>query len=404
MNIRPLRRNYGISPSLITGLIILLGLLVFFNLFFVFKTDYGASFYSYWLSGRILFAQGGNPYGADLFAQVQTQYPADGNISGFTLPLYSVLIFLLFTFIDNFDAALIIWMTILEVALVWTAIKVKRAFQIDRKSFSEYSIGLVMLLCYYSFMAVIDGDIGIIAVLMLMLGLDAIRENDDEFAGIMLAFATIKYSLTLLPILWICIWCLNHRRGTVVVWMMLVTGLLSLLATLFMSNWVTEFFRSIVYYYKYLTPVYLSRLIENWQPELGGRIGWAISGFFILIMIIEWIVNARGSVRAFEWVLALTITVGFLSGAPNIGKNLYVLWIPMVYAADKMALRWASYGKWLSIILSVLFLTVPWLLKFFVYPKWSDPVDVMNIVFPILTVILLYWNRWWNIDTFIENL
>ncbi len=374
------------------------------NSYFVFKTNYGASFYSYWLSGRILFAQGGNPYGSDLFLQVQEQFSADSNVSGFTLPLYSVLYYFLFTFIDHFEIALVIWMTILEACLIGIAIKLKLAFQISGRTLSVYSLGFMLFFCYFSAMAIIDGDIGIIAILLLMMGLDAIRDSDDEFAGIMLAFASVKYSLTFLPILWICIWCLSNRRSTVVILMMLVIGLLVLLSALFMLNWITEFLRSIVYYYKYLNPIYFSKLIENWQPELGGRIGWAISGFFILIMIIEWIVNAKGSVRAFEWVLALTITVGFLSGVPNFGKNLFALWIPLSYAADKIVLRWTKNGKWISSLFFVLFLLLPWFLKILAFPDWNNPVDVLSIIFPVITILLLYWNRWWNIDSFIEKL
>lgn len=404
MNTKPLRRNYGISASVITILVILAILFIALNSFFVFKTNYGASFYSYWLSGRILFAQGGNPYGSDLFLQVKEQFPADPNISGFTLPLYSVLYFLVFTFIDHFEIALVIWMTILEASLIGIAMKLKWALQISGRTLSVYSLSMLLLFSYFSLMAVIDGDIGIIAVLLLLVALDAIRDHDDEFAGIMLAFATIKYSLTFLPILWICIWCLSNHRSTVVIWLTLVVGLLVLVSALFMVNWITEFLRSIVYYYKYLNPIYFSKLIENWQPELGGRIGWAISGFFILIMIIEWIVNAKGSVRAFEWVLALTMTVGFLSGIPSFGKNLYALWIPLSYAADKIVLRWEKNGKWISSMFFLLFLFFPWIIKILVYPNWNNPVDNLGILFPVITIILLYWNRWWNIDTFIENL
>ncbi len=378
--------------------------LVGLNIFVVARTDFGASFYSYWLSGRILFAQGGNPYGAELFEQVQGRYPDDPNISGFTLPLYGIILVLPFTFINSFEVALVIWMTLLEAALVWMVPKIKQALQIENKSLSVFSIGMILLLCYYSWMAILDGDIGILAVLMLMLGLNAIRDNDEEFAGIMLAFALIKYNLTLLPVLWICLWCLRHRYGTVVVWMLLTSGLLALIAALFMLNWVTEFLRSVVYYYKYLSPIYLSRMVENWQPELGGRIGWAISGFFVLIMLIEWIINSGGNIESFEWVLALTVTVGFLSGIPNIGKNLYALWIPMVYASDKMMLRWPRNGKVYTLVVSLLFLLLPWGLKIAAGPGWSNPADVLNLIFPAITFILLYWNRWWIINTFVDNL
>lgn len=402
MEIRPLKRDYGISSRFIAGILLLVLIAVGGNVYVVLHTDLGAGFYSYWLSSRVLFAQGENPYASNIFEQIIQRFPEDQYLSGFTLPLYAVIPIFLFSFIDNFEIALIIWMTILEALLVGIGMKTISAFQIDRRTFSPLKIGTVMLLSYYSVVAVLDGDIGILAVFLLMMALDAIRSQEDEFAGILLAFATIKYSLTLLPIIWIFIWCFANRRTTVITWFFMILAFLILLSVLFMTNWITEFIRSVIYYYKYLNPLYFSRLIENWQPELGGRIGWAISGFLILIMIIEWIVNARGNVRAFEWVTALTITIGFLSGIPNIGKNLYMLWIPLAYATDKINLRWTHNGKWISLVLILSFWVIPWLNQRGQVLFWQNPIDVLNIIFPAVCLILLYWNRWWTIQSVIE--
>ena len=402
MEIRPLKRDYGISSRFIAGILLLVLIAVGGNVYVVLHTDLGASFYSYWLSSRVLFAQGENPYASNIFEQIIQRFPEDQYLSGFTLPLYAVIPIFLFSFIDNFEIALIIWMTILEALVVGIGMKTISAFQIDRRTFTPLKIGTVMLLSYYSVVAVLDGDIGILAVFLLMMALDAIRSQEDEFAGILLAFATIKYSLTLLPIIWIFIWCFANRRTTVITWFFMILAFLILLSVLFMTNWITEFIRSVIYYYKYLNPLYFSRLIENWQPELGGRIGWAISGFLILIMIIEWIVNARGNVRAFEWVTALTITIGFLSGIPNIGKNLYMLWIPLAYATDKINLRWTHNGKWISLVLILSFWVIPWLNQRGQVLFWQNPIDVLNIIFPAVCLILLYWNRWWTIQSVIE--
>ena len=402
MEIRPLKRDYGISSRFIAGILLLVLIAVGGNVYVVLHTDLGAGFYSYWLSSRVLFAQGENPYASNIFEQIIQRFPEDQYLSGFTLPLYAVIPIFLFSFIDNFEIALIIWMTILEALVVGIGMKTISAFQIDRRTFTPLKIGTVMLLSYYSVVAVLDGDIGILAVFLLMMALDAIRSQEDEFAGILLAFATIKYSLTLLPIIWIFIWCFANRRTTVITWFFMILAFLILLSVLFMTNWITEFIRSVIYYYKYLNPLYFSRLIENWQPELGGRIGWAISGFLILIMIIEWIVNARGNIRAFEWVTALTITIGFLSGIPNIGKNLYMLWIPLAYATDKINLRWTHNGKWISLVLILSFLVIPWLNQRGQVLFWQNPIDVLNIIFPAVCLILLYWNRWWTIQSVIE--
>lgn len=373
------------------------------NVLFALNTNYGSGFYSYWLSGRVLFAQGQNPYDDQLFEQVKLRYPADRNVSGFSLPLYAILPVLPFTFINNFTAALILWRLLLEAALIYAGFQLVRAFRIQNRFTPGFACAAILLLNYYAVSAVTDGDISVLAIAFLMIGMAALQDGEGELSGIMFAFATIKSSVTLLPVLWICLWCLCHRGGLVAAWTGMVFALLFLIAMLFRTDWFLLYLRSIVYYVKYLNPTNFSKLLENWQPELGGRIGWALSGVFFLIVMIEWIINAKKDFNALEWVLAITITIGFLVGLPNLGKHLFILWIPGLYAVDKMQLRWEKKGSIYGLILGLFMFILPWVFQLFVYPDWKDPVNMLNIVFPIILTFLLYWNRWWIIDTFIEK-
>ena len=403
MNASPLRKLFTFRPSVLMIGIGIAVVLIVPNVLFALNTDYGSSFYSYWLSGRVLFAQGQNPYADELFEQVQAKYPEDHNVSGFSLPLFAILPVLPFTFISNFTAALILWRLLSEAALIYAGIQMVRGFRIQNKLTPGSVCAALLLLNYYAAAALTDGDISILAVAFFMIAMAAVQDGESELAGIMLAFATIKASVTLLPVLWVCIWCLNHRKGTVVAWAAMVFALLFLTAMLFRTDWFLLYLRSIVYYLKYMNPTNFSKLFENWQPELGGRIGWAISGVMAIILIIEWIINAKKDSNALEWVLALTLSTGFLVGIPNIGKHLYILWIPAVYLLDKMQLRWERKGQLYGMILGIGMFLVPWLFQVLIYPVWTDPVNMLNISMPIILMFLLYWNRWWIIDTFIEK-
>ena len=99
----------------------------------------------------------------------------------------------------------------------------------------------------------------------------------------------------------------------------------------------------------------------------------------------------------------MTFCVGFLVGIPNIGKHLFVLWIPSLYAVDKMQLRWDKKGVIYGVVFGGLLFLLPWVFQFFVYPDWKDPVNMLNIAGPLILTFLLYWNRWWIIDTFVEQ-
>lgn len=379
-------------------------ILILPNVLFTINTEYGSSFYSYWLTGRVLFAQGQNPYGDELFEQTAARYPDDHNISGFSLPLYAILPVLPFAFINNFKFALILWRFVSGAALIYGGFRLLRGFRIQNRLTPGIVCAALLLLNYYAVSALVDGDISLLAIAFFLIGLGALQEGEAELCGIMFAFSTIKCSLTLLPVIWVCLWALSHRGGGIIAaWTGMVLALLFLIGMLLRTDWFMLYLRSIVYYLKYLNPTNLSRLLENWQPELGGRIGWAVSGVFIAILIIEWIINARKDINALEWVLALTFCVGFLVGIPNIGKHLFVLWIPSLYAVDKMHLRWDKKGVIYGVVFGGLLFLLPWVFQFFVYPDWKDPVNMLNIAGPLILTFLLYWNRWWIIDTFVEQ-
>ena len=379
-------------------------LLIVPNVIFTINTDYGSSFYSYWLSGRVLLAQGQNPYADELYQQVQARYPEDHNLSGFSLPLYAILVIIPFALISNFKVALILWRLLLEAALVYSAFRLLKGFRIQNRLTPGALCAAILLLNYCAFISLMDGDISILAIAFFMIGLAAMQEGEAELSGIMFAFSTIKSSVTLLPVLWICIWAFAHRGGAIIpAWIAMVLVLLIMIGMLFRTDWIMLYLRSIVYYLKYMNPTNISRLLENWQPELGGRIGWAISGVFIVILLIEWIVNAQKDVNALEWVLVLTMAANFLVGIPNIGKHLYILWYPTIYTIDKMQLRWEKKGTIYGIVLATLMFIVPWVTQFLVFPDWRNPVNNLNLVGPLILIFLMFWNRWWIIETFIDE-
>ena len=387
---------------MLAGGIILGVILIAANIFFAAKTDYGSSFYSYWLSGRVLLAQGENPYDDALVEQVRNKYPDDPNLSGFALPLYAVLPVIPFAFIDNFKTALILWRLLLQAALIYAGIKLIPAFRITNKLTPHAVCVTLMMACYYGVIALIEGEISILAITFMLIAISALQDDEYELAGIMLAFCTIKPSLTLLPVLWILIWCLNNGRGTVAAWFGAVLALLFLVGMLFQTNWYVPYLRSMLYYLKHLNPNNLSRIIETWQSELGGRIGWAVSGVLLVILIVEWILNAKGSREAMEWVLALTLSVGFLAGIPNLGKHLYILWIPAVYTMDKMVLRWERKGQIYCLALVLLAFVFPWISHLTIF-SFLNPIENLNFVLPFIVFLLLYWNRWWIIDTYVDE-
>ena len=84
MILEPPKRTYGLSPSVVSVVILLTIVFAAVNVFLVSRTDYGASFYANWLAGRVLFAQGQNPYSAGIFENIVLRHTHDVRVSGFT--------------------------------------------------------------------------------------------------------------------------------------------------------------------------------------------------------------------------------------------------------------------------------------------------------------------------------
>ena len=68
-----------------------------------------------------------------------------------------------------------------------------------------------------------------------------------------------------------------------------------------------------------------------------------------------------------------------------------------------MRLRWERKGIIYGAVVSALSILVPWIFQLFIYPDWKNPVNMLNPFGPIFLIFILYWNRWWIIDTFIEQ-
>lgn len=180
MNTAPLRRKYGVSPSLIGAMIILFVILLALNVFASGQEKFGSSFYGYWLSGRVLFAQGGDPYSSVLYEQLREKFPDEPNLAGFTLPLYAIIPVLPFTLINNFRIAFVIWMFAIEAAMVAAAFRISEYLRVRQSSGEQNLIIVAMMVCFYSVTTLLDGDIAPLAILCLVLAVCAVRDGARE--------------------------------------------------------------------------------------------------------------------------------------------------------------------------------------------------------------------------------
>lgn len=128
------------------------------------------------------------------------------------------------------------------------------------------------------------------------------------WAGILLALATIKPQLAVLPVLWLCIWVLGDWRGrSRALWSFAIT-LLVLVGggEILLPHWIGEFRGALAAYYQYTGG---GKSVLN--VALSAPVGRIFSAILVItFLVVAWRVR-RASERSseFQWLLALAFAV-----------------------------------------------------------------------------------------------
>jgi len=166
---------------------------------YLFANNYpgGSAFNNYWTGSRLLIDEGKSPYSENIVLKTQTSGQIFGEVndtkpSRFANPLYSIILYIPFSLVDDYVVARALWMTLLEISLFITALITLRFCKWKTGLAGSIIYMLLAFLAYFSVRALISGDVIILAGLFLCTGIWAILKGEDELAGAMVALTTIK--------------------------------------------------------------------------------------------------------------------------------------------------------------------------------------------------------------------
>jgi hypothetical protein len=178
----------------------LLAVLTWANYRYSKTTPGGTDFLVHWVGTRSFMQDGLSPYSDEVALRIQQMVygrpaaPGEHELR-VAYPLYSMLVFLPFSLISNFELARAFWMTTLEVALILLTVL---SLRLTRWKLKPPMLALVLLFSifwYHAMRPLILGN----AVILVALGITgaflAIRSGMDELAGILLGLTTIKPQL-----------------------------------------------------------------------------------------------------------------------------------------------------------------------------------------------------------------
>jgi len=314
-------------------------------------------------------------------------------------PLYSILIFLPFSFINDYTLARAVWMTVLEVSLVLLAFLNLRLTNWKPGFLTGTFFFIFSLLSYHALRPLINGN----AVILIALGFTgamlAYRSKFDELAAILMALTTIKPQLSLLISIYMVLHAIFQKRWRFVIWFGGTMTILILISVLLLPDWMLQNLREIIRYPGYNPPGTLQAALKIWFPAFGKRLGTGFTIFLSLLLLAEWVFSRRGGYRAFLWCACLTLVVSQWIGIQTDPGNFIILYPALALIFSTLSERWKRAGEIISLGIMLLLLLGLW--AFFLatveYGAQPQQSPLMFLPLPGLLIPGLYWVRWWVI-------
>ena len=409
-----LKRNQYKVVLLSLVIILIIGGLFWANLKYTQKNPGGNDFLVHWVGTRSLLIDGNSPYSDETALKIQTMVygraaqPGEHELR-VAYPIYSILIFSPFAFIADFNIARAAWMVLLELSIILMFYLSIKLVNWKPNILIFTSVLIFSFTWYHAVRPLINGNAVLLVGLFLVGGILAVKDQQDEVAGILFALSTIKPQVVILPIILVLFWSLANKRYKIISWFMGVVLLLSIAGALLVPDWMLQNLREILRYPGYNPPGNPASALEQLLPGNGNRVGWIISVLSCLLMVGEWIVSLKKGVRGLIWAFCLTLVLSQWSGIQTDPGNFVVVFPAIILIFSVWDERWKKFGSYLIIGLILGLTIVIWALFVNTVEYTYQPVQSPIMFFPVPSILLLclYWVRWWAIrppKVWLENI
>ncbi len=362
----------------------------------------GNDFLGRWMGARYWVQDGISPYDPQVGrASQQLIYgravdrEAGEDIQDFLYPFPAMIFFAPFGALP-YTLARALWMTILEVslpilALIGIAIadwKPRRAVLISLLLFS--------VLWYQGTRAIIIGQFAVIEALLMAGAVLAVKRGRDPLAGILLGLSIAKPQMAVLLIPFVFLWAVYARRWLIVAWGVgTIAGLLAV-SVLLLPDWPLMWLQQLIEHPTYTVIGPPVEILADAFPSMSGVIAVALGGALLLYLFWEWAKAVGKPDRWFQWTAALTIVITNLVAFRTATTNYVVLLPALCLVFAVLADRWGTKGDVVILLMMAFILVGTWAL-FLATVEGNVEHPVMYLPLPILTLLGLWWARWWAI-------
>lgn len=361
-------------------------------------------FFVQWMGFRNFFQEGISPYsdeGAVRISNAITLQPSQEQPLSirFVAPLYSIILLGPFALIRDYAVSRAIWMTVLELCLLGTALISIRLAEWKPKRWILFVFFAFSFIWFQGLISILNADIVVFVGLGMVASLLAISHGHDEFAGFLLGLITVKPSVSIVYILFIVFWAIVQRRKKIVMWLIITLLLMGIAASILIPDWTLQYFHVLLQNSETTELSTPSNAIIRWWPSTGGRVGTVISIITIAILAVEWWLARKTQSQRFLWTACLTIVASQWVGIPTNAGNFIILLpiLPLIFISWHD--RWKGVGNVLTLGFMVVLGFGLWGLYFALHGSLPNIYFSPALIFPLplLLILVLYWVRWWVI-------
>jgi hypothetical protein len=375
------------------------------NTFFVRSHPVEKDFLVPWLAARTFLQYGENPYSEPATQRAQLIFyghlaTEDMDQLRLSIPMPVEFIFFPFALITNYELARSLWMTCLEIALVAMTFL---SLELANWKPARLVLPVIMIfsiLWIYNLLPLFQSSAVILVALSSVGLLLAMREGSDELAGALMAVSCFKLDVTALLLLYFVWWAIYHRRNRILLGFLMTLTFLLALSFFVVPSWVPPFILGVVSNLKYQPGFTPANLMASIWPVFGLRVGWALTGFILVILFLEWWDVRQKDFRHLLWTASLTLSCTPLLGIQVHPQDFVLLFLPLLLFLTIIVERWSDPGWWepVYLVMLILFFGFWGLIAWLSLDGITKALPIVfMLVFPFLLVIGLYWMRWWAV-------
>ncbi len=363
----------------------------------------GGDFFTHWVASRGFIFEKIDPYSGEVPARVQELVYGDSAQAGdepyiLDTPFHILLLYFPFSLLSDPQLARALYTLILELALFALALLSLRLTDWEAPRYFPVLFLLFCVFNFYAFQAILEASPVLLLGLIYAGILLALRAEQDELAGALMAVSLYYWEVGGPFLLLVAWWAYREGRRRVFAGLGMITFVLLAVSFLVYPNWVIPYLRAGMNNLRADFGFSSHEIFAHLFPSQNGIYAWIFIGVLIIALGYEWNAALTSDYRRFYWASCLSLAVAPLLGFRSEMEHLSVLVIPFALIFSVVHDRWNRIGDFLTSLVLLIVVLVPWAVFFFAQPRLSEISQEITFLFlPLSTIIGLYWIRWWAI-------